>query len=63
MYKKEVWAARMQLVKDQSPALLKRMTAKECGEAMEREGLAKAYEKARYSEEECTGEDIRRAKE
>ena len=53
----------MQLVKDQSPALLKRMTAKECGEAMEREGLAKAYEKARYSEEECTGEDIRRAKE
>ena len=62
MYKKEVWAARMKLVTDGSPAFLKKLTAKECGKAMEREELAKVYEKARYSEEECTGEDIRKAK-
>ena len=63
MYKKEVWAARMQLVKDGSPAFLKRLTPKECGESMQREELARVYEKARYSQEECTAGDIKRAKE
>lgn len=63
MYKKEVWASRMQLVADGSPAFLKRLTARECGQVMERESLAQVYEKARYSEEECTSEDIRKAKE
>ena len=63
VYKKEVWARRSWLVADGSPAFLRVMTAKECGEKMERYALAEAYEKARYSDEECTSEDFRHAKE
>ncbi len=63
IYKKEVWAGRWQLVKDGSPDVLRRLTAKECGDGLERKKLAQVYEKARYSQEECTVEDIRRAKE
>ena len=63
IYKKEVWTGRWQLAKDGSPDVLRRLTAKECGEGLARNRLAQVYEKARYSEEECTSEDIRRAKE
>lgn len=63
IYKKEVWAGRWQLAKDGSPEVLRRLTAKECGEGLSRADMAQVYEKARYSQEECTSEDIRRAKE
>lgn len=63
IYRKEVWAQRMQLVTDGSPSFLKLLTARECGEKMERSALSESYEKARYSNAECTAEDIRRAKE
>lgn len=63
IYKKEVWTGRWQLAKDGSPDVLRRLTAKECGEGLARNRLAQVYEKARYSQEECTSEDIRRAKE
>ena len=63
IYKKEVWTGRWQLEKDGSPDVLGRLTAKECGDVLARNRLAQVYEKARYSQEECTSEDIRRAKE
>ena len=63
IYKKEVWAGRWQLAKDGSPEVLRRLTAKECGDGLSRADMAQVYEKARYSQEECTSEDIRRAKE
>ncbi len=63
IYKKEVWTGRWQLAKDGNPDVLRRLTAKECGAGLARNRLAQVYEKARYSEEECTSEDIRRAKE
>ncbi len=63
IYKKEVWTGRWQLAKDGSPDVLRRLTAKECGVGLARNRLAQVYEKARYSQEECTSEDIRRAKE
>lgn len=63
LYRKEVWAQRMQLVTDGSPSFLKLLTAKECGQKMERAPLAQSYDKARYSDQECTAEDVRKAKE
>ncbi len=63
IYKKEVWAGRWKLAKGGSPSLLNRLTARECGEGLARKNLAEVYEKARYSEAECTLQDIRRAKE
>ncbi len=63
IYKKEVWAGRWKLVKDGSPSLLKLLTARESGDGLARKGLAEVYEKARYSGEDCTSEDIRSAKE
>lgn len=63
LYKREVWSARWQLNAGKDPERLNRLTAKECGRLLERHNLSSAYEKARYSDKECTSEDVRRAKE
>ena len=62
VYKKDVWARRNFIVKEGDPRALSLMTAKEAGDKLERPALAESYEKARYSNEECTAEDLRRAK-
>ncbi len=62
-YKKEVWANRNEVVVSGNVDLLKAVTAHDYGEKMDRRVLASVYEKARYSEEECTAEDVRLAKE
>lgn len=38
------------------------MTASEWGQAADKEALAAVYEKVRYSNEECTAEDVRIAR-
>ncbi len=63
LYKKEVWDGRWRLKAGSEPEKLKRMTARECAEMLERSALASVYEKARYSDEDCTAEDLRRAKQ
>lgn len=62
VYKKDVWARRNFIVKEGDTRALSLMTAKETGDKLERPALAESYEKARYSNEECTAEDLRRAK-
>ncbi|MDR2043043.1 MAG: hypothetical protein LBQ15_01485 [Clostridium sp.] len=60
IYKKKVWERRERLPKE--PVLLAAYTAKECAARCDLPGLAALYEKARYSPEECTPEDVRRAR-
>lgn len=62
IYKKEVWSNRLKLTKNGRPEQLGRMTAAECGTALERGNMTISYEKARYSDAECTTEDVKRAK-
>lgn len=62
IYKKEIWAMRWKITREDASEVLKKMTARECGEKAERKELAQIYEKARYSQYECTSEDIREAK-
>ena len=58
MYKKRVLASRNAFSVENKSAL-NHYTARECGELLEREELALIYEKARYSNEECNGDDIK----
>lgn len=62
IYKRRVWAARGELAGDGSPEVLNTLTARECGNKLEAEELAEVYEKARYSNEPCMPEDIKRAR-
>ena len=62
IYKKEVWNSRLMLAEGGEPTLLARLTAKECGAKLEKPDLAEMYEKARYSQEDCTAEDVKKAK-
>lgn len=59
IYKKKIWTNRMVLAPGGDTSLLGILTARECGRRLENEELADIYEKARYSGEECTTEDVR----
>ncbi len=63
IYKKTVWNGRNMLVREGDTAeCLNTMTARECGQRLSRAELAEIYEKARYSGETCTAEDVRKAR-
>ncbi|MCD8380199.1 MAG: DUF4129 domain-containing protein [Lachnospiraceae bacterium] len=63
IYKKEVWNGRHILLKEGDAAgRLNSMTARECGQGLQKQGLSDVYEKARYSKETCTAEDVKRAR-
>lgn len=67
IYRKEVWKRRAELGIDRLMNVdgqirrLQVLTARECGRQLAREQLTQLYEKARYSDQECTGEDVKRA--
>lgn len=62
IYRKRIWSQRKQLVKQSNWQQLQRQTARECGEKLGELALSEVYEKARYSNELCTVEDLRIAK-
>lgn len=59
MYKKRIFASRSEFPQENEHAL-NRYTARESGRILKREELAIIYEKARYSDSECDGEDLKR---
>lgn len=59
IFKKKIWSNRLVLAPGGDTTLLGVLTARECGRQLGDEKLADIYEKARYSEEECTAEDVR----
>ena len=61
IYKQRIWAKRGNLLNGENARQLNTYTARECGSLLQEEQLARIYEKARYSGEECTREDIRKA--
>lgn len=63
IYKKEIWSERKRLVPEDQPGLLRTLTPGECGKRLDRRQLTQIYEKARYSDRECTAEDVKRARE
>ncbi|MCD8325434.1 MAG: DUF4129 domain-containing protein [Lachnospiraceae bacterium] len=63
IYKKEVWNGRQSLVEEGNAAEgLKTMTARECGRGLSKPELAAIYEKARYSGEPISAEDVKTAR-
>lgn len=62
IYQKQVLAGKKQLIGELSEKHLEYMTAKECGDGLNQKILTEIYEKARYSPEECTMEDVRKLK-
>lgn len=58
MYQKKVIKRKKELVGEQEQQRLKYMTAKECCERLNESQLKMVYEKARYSEEVITAEDV-----
>lgn len=62
MYQKQVLSGKQQLIGELPEKYLAYMTAKECGDGLNQEILTEIYEKARYSSEECTMEDVRALK-
>lgn len=61
LYKQRVWTKRENLINKESSRPLGAYTARECGSLLREEQLALIYEKARYSGDECTREDFKRA--
>lgn len=62
-YRKRVEKECYTLVKDGELKVLNFFTAKECCDRMDAPGLKMAYEKARYSNANCTNEDLKAAKD
>lgn len=62
IYQKQVLVGKKQLIGDLPEKHLEYMTAKECGDGLKQTILTEIYEKARYSTEECTMEDVRNLK-
>ncbi len=62
IYRKRMEKERFTLVKDGDLHSLSFFTAKECCERISAHGLKQAYEKARYSNANCTNEDLKAAK-
>lgn len=61
-YKRVVTGQKNRLVGEKSVRVLSFFTAKQCCDEIGRDGLREAYEKARYSDMECTREDISKSK-
>lgn len=62
IFRKKVLKNKIALIGDIHPKHLEYLTAKECCEKIEEEYLKNIYEKARYSEENITAEDVKMAK-
>lgn len=62
LYKKKILSLQSGLAGDKQHRKLNLFTARECGRILEREELAYLYEKARYSQEKCNSEDVKRMK-
>lgn len=62
IYRKHVLKHKKEIVGDDSPENLGYMTAGECCDKISSEDLKLIYEKARYSPEEISSEDVRRIK-
>ena len=62
IYHKQVLAGKKQLVGELPDKRLGYLTAKECGDGLNLNILTEVYEKARYSSEESTMDDVRRLK-
>lgn len=62
IYKKKIWSSRFELEGDGNAEALKILTARECCGRLKAQSLSQVYEKARYSNETCTAEDIKKAK-
>lgn len=63
IFQKRVIAGKSKILGSHSSARLEIFTARECADRLEQELLGNLYEKARYSEEECTMDDVRALKE
>lgn len=61
IYKQRIWSKRGFLTARGNTHSLHTYTARECGLLLSENELALVYEKARYSNAKCTGEDIKRA--
>ena len=62
LYKKKIAKQKKELIGEKEPQQLNYLTAKECCDKLSEQQLKLAYEKARYSKEEITIEDVRLAK-
>lgn len=62
LYQKNVIKHKAELVGEKEQSLLRYLTAKECCDKLSKQQLKLAYEKARYSEEEITADDVKAAK-
>lgn len=62
IYRKRVLEGKEVLIGERDSSMLNTFTARECGRRLEAERLADIYEKARYSDCECTAEDVKEIK-
>ena len=62
LYQKNMIKHKNELIGEQEQSLLRYLTAKECCDKLSKQQLKLAYEKARYSEEEITADDVKSAK-
>ena len=62
LYQKSVIKHKKELIGEQEQKRLKYLTAKECCDKLSKQQLKLVYEKARYSEEDISAEDVRLAK-
>lgn len=62
LYKKKIAKQKKELIGEKESQQLNYLTAKECCDKLSEQQLKLAYEKARYSKEEITIEDVRLAK-
>ena len=62
LYQKKIGKRKKELIGEQEEALLRYLTAKECCDKLSEQQLRTVYEKARYSEEVISAEDVRLAK-
>lgn len=60
LYKKRILAEKQAILQDGETKRLETLTARECGLRIDADVLVQLYEKARYSAEECTKEDVKR---
>lgn len=60
MYRKKLLTSENLLVREHNTEQLGRLTARECEKILDAKEMASVYEKARYSQAECNGEDVKR---
>ncbi len=63
IFRKQVLIGKHVILQGRKSARLEVLTARECTDRLDQDLLGTLYEKARYSEEECTLEDIRALRE